>query len=58
VAQLKKKRTVRSTRGTDGDYLVALVRRDDYRKMIGLYLALKPWVLQQDFALPKWKPPV
>jgi hypothetical protein len=49
--RLKKKETVRATRGTDGSLLVVLVRPDDHRFMIGLFLATKAWVLKEGFAL-------
>jgi hypothetical protein len=44
--RLKTKETVRTTRGTDGHALVALVPRDDHERMIGLYMATKAWVLK------------
>lgn len=45
--RLKEKATVRRTRGTDGTSLAALVRPEDHRTMIGLFLATKAWVLQR-----------
>ena len=44
--RLTRKDKVRSTRGTDGHALVLLVPRDDYERMIALYLATKAWVLK------------
>ena len=49
--RLKEKKTVRSTRGTDGALLVVLVRPDDHRFMIAAFLATKAWVLKRGFAL-------
>jgi hypothetical protein len=44
--RLCRKDKVRSTRGTDAHALVILVPRDDYERMIALYLATKAWVLK------------
>ncbi len=44
--RLRDKATVTTTRGRDGDTLVALVPRDDQRAMILMYLATKAWVLR------------
>lgn len=50
---LKRKSTVRATRGTDGDSLVALVKSNDHRTMIALFLGTKAWVLKRRFRLPR-----
>jgi hypothetical protein len=49
--RLKKKNTVRTTRGTDGSMLVALVRPDDHQFMIAMFMATKAWVLKRRFTL-------
>lgn len=49
--RLKEKATVRRTRGTDGTSLAALVRPEDHRTMIGLFLATKAWVLQRQVSI-------
>jgi hypothetical protein len=49
--RLKKKDTVRTTRGTDGGTLVALVRPDDHQFMIAMFMATKAWVLKRRFTL-------
>jgi hypothetical protein len=49
--RLKKKDTVRTTRGTDGGLLVALVRPDDHQFMIAMFMATKAWVLKRGFTL-------
>jgi hypothetical protein len=49
--RLKKKDTVRTTRGTDGGMLVALVRPDDHQFMIAMFMATKAWVLKRRFTL-------
>ena len=50
--RLRLKKTVRPTRGTDANSQVALVRLNDYRAMIGVYMATKAWVLKSQGALP------
>jgi len=49
--RLRAKESVRRTRGTDGNALVALVQDDDHEMMIRLFFALKVWVLKEGFAL-------
>jgi hypothetical protein len=49
--RLKEKDTVRSTRGTDGDFLVVLVRPDDHQFMIATFMATKAWVVKRRFTL-------
>jgi hypothetical protein len=43
--QLRPKSKVATTRGTDGDSLVAVVPRDDHQQMIRLFFATKVWPL-------------
>jgi hypothetical protein len=45
---LQKQRVTRSL-ANDGEHLVAVVDRDDHAKMIKLFLALKPWVLDRGY---------
>jgi len=42
---LRRKRQVATTRGMDGDSLVAVVPRDDHAQMIRLFYATKVWPL-------------
>ena len=49
--RMKVKDTVRRSHGTDGHALVALARPDDYKTMIGLYFAMKTWVLKEGIVL-------
>lgn len=49
--RLKEKDTVRPTRGTDAEMLVVLVRPDDHRFMIAMFMATKAWVLKRRFTL-------
>ena len=49
--RLRAKESVRRTKGTDGNALVALVQDDDHEMMIRLFFALKVWVLKEGFAL-------
>jgi hypothetical protein len=42
---LRRKRQVATTRGKDGDSLVAVVPRDDHAQMIRLFFATKAWPL-------------
>ncbi len=51
--RLRAKESVRKTRGTDGQALVALVREDDHEMMIRLFFAMKVWVLKEKFTLPE-----
>ncbi len=44
--RLRLKKTVRTTRGTDANSQVALVRLNDHKAMIGVYMATKAWVLK------------
>jgi len=50
--RLRAKASVRRTRGTDGNALVALVQDADHEMMIRLFFAMKVWVLKEKFTLP------
>jgi hypothetical protein len=50
-ARLRRKETVRATRGHDADELVALVRPGEHDRMIALFFATKVWVLKERFVL-------
>lgn len=49
--RFRAKEAVRSTKGTDGRLLVALVPADDHALMIRLFFAMKVWVLKEGFQL-------
>jgi hypothetical protein len=49
--RIKQKSTVRATKGTDAHSLAVLVRPDDHRMMICLFLATKAWVLKRGVSL-------
>jgi hypothetical protein len=51
ATRLRVKDTVRATKGNDADGLVAIVRPDDHRLMIGLFFATKVWVLKEQVVL-------
>lgn len=51
LRSVRRKKTVRRTRGTDGEGLVVLARPDDYTRMIRIYLALKAWVRSRGLVL-------
>ncbi len=46
------KLSVRTTDGTDGYALVAIVDPKDYNLMIRLFFAMKVWVLKEQFHMP------
>jgi len=48
----RRKETVKSTRGTDGDLLVILVAPGDHVDMIRLFFATKVWILKEAVVLP------
>lgn len=50
-SRLRRKDTVRATRGNDADELVALVRPGEHDRMIALFFATKIWVLKERFVL-------
>lgn len=50
--RLRAKESVRRTKGTDGQALVALVQDADHEMMIRLFFAMKVWVLKEKFTLP------
>lgn len=49
--RMRKKESVRSTRGNDGEDLVVLVAAGDHVAMIRLFFATKVWVLKERIAL-------
>ena len=49
--RMRRKQTVRTTRGNDGEDLVVLVAAADYVAMIRLFFATKVWVLKERIAL-------
>ena len=49
--RLRAKESVRRTKGTDGNALVALVQEADHEMMIRLFFAMKVWVLKEKFSL-------
>ncbi len=49
--RMRKKQTVRPTRGNDGEDLVVLVAAADHVAMIRLFFATKVWVLKERIAL-------
>jgi hypothetical protein len=51
ATRLRVKDTVRATKGNDADALVAIVRPDDHRLMIGLFFATKVWVLKEQVVM-------
>lgn len=48
---MRKKESVRPTKGNDGEDLVVLVAANDHQAMIRLFFATKVWVLKERFAL-------
>jgi hypothetical protein len=48
---LRVKKTVASTRGTDGNYQVAVMQPENHKSMIRLFFALKVWVMYDNFSL-------
>lgn len=51
ASRIRRKQSVRPTKGTDGDALVLLVGPDDYAAMIRAFFACKVWVLKERFTL-------
>lgn len=49
--RMRKKETVRTTRGNDGQDLVVLVTANDHLAMIRLFFATKVWVLKEGTTL-------
>ena len=52
AGRMRKKETVKLTRGTDGQALVVLVPPRDHAEMIRLFFATKAWVLKEGIVLP------
>lgn len=48
---LRAKQTVTTTRGADGNALVAVMEQGNYEQMIRLFLATRVWVLYTGFGL-------
>ncbi|HEV2359320.1 MAG TPA: hypothetical protein VGZ23_17145 [bacterium] len=46
---IRVKDTVTTTKGTDGNHLVFVVKPDDHVQMIRIFFATKVWVLQEGF---------
>ena len=51
-SRLRRKETVRATKGHGADELVALVRPAEHDRMIALFFATKVWVLKEGIVLP------
>jgi hypothetical protein len=49
--RMRRKQTVRTTRGNDGEDLVVLVAAEDHAAMIRLFFATKVWILKERIAL-------
>ncbi|MDQ3223408.1 MAG: hypothetical protein M3Q75_08070, partial [Gemmatimonadota bacterium] len=49
--RMRKKRSVRATRGNDGEDLVVLVAAGDHVAMVRLFFATKVWILKERIAL-------
>jgi hypothetical protein len=49
--RMRKKQSVRTTQGNDGEDLVALVAQGDHATMIRLFFATKVWILKEGIAL-------
>ncbi|HLB54771.1 MAG TPA: hypothetical protein VJK71_06665 [Gemmatimonadales bacterium] len=52
AGRMRRKETVKVTRGTDSDSLVVLVAPGDYADMIRLFFATKVWILREAVVLP------
>jgi hypothetical protein len=50
-SRMRRKQSVRPTKGTDGEALVVLVPAGDHEAMIRLFFAMKVWVLKERVAL-------
>ena len=50
-SRMREKEKVAGTRGTDGKSLVILPNPADHATLIGLFFAMKVWVLQEGFRL-------
>ena len=49
--RIRRKETVKPTRGTDGNALVVLVAAGDHQAMIRMFFATKVWVLSEQIVL-------
>jgi hypothetical protein len=52
AGRMRRKATVKLTRGTDSEALVVLVPAGDYTDMIRLFFATKVWILKEAVVLP------
>jgi hypothetical protein len=50
-SRMRRKQTVRPTKGTDGEATVVLVAPDDHAMMIRLFFAMKVWILKEGVTL-------
>jgi len=50
--RMRRKESVKPTKGTDADALVVLVARGDHAAMIRLFFATKVWILSERVILP------
>ena len=51
--RMRRKQSVRTTKGNDGEDLVVLIAADDHTTMIRLFFATKVWVLKEGVVLGK-----
>jgi hypothetical protein len=56
ASRMRRKETVKLTRGTDSQALVVLVPAGDHAEMIRLFFATKVWVLKEGIVLPARDP--
>lgn len=49
--RMRKKQSVRTTKGNDGEDLVVLIAADDHGTMIRLFFAMKVWILKERIVL-------
>jgi len=50
---MRLKKTIATTRANDYNAQVIVAQRDDHRRMIEIFFALKVWVLEAGFTLPR-----
>jgi len=51
--RMRLKKTIATTRANDYNAQVIVAQRDDHRRMIETFFALKVWVLEAGFTLPR-----
>jgi hypothetical protein len=49
--RMRRKESVKTTRGTDGNALVVLIAAGDYAMMIRMFFATKVWILSERIIL-------